>query len=312
MLNVRRFVKGADEPLWVEVLNSARKEREDWRTITVEELLADSERPSFDLGGRFIGELNGKAVGVVYAKVEKSSEDKKGFIRLDVVPEFRSCGIGASLVETALGELQARGMTCAQTWADFSEIERIELFERLHFRRIRVFSVMEMELAELPQNIGENQQVAIRNLRKELEDDVKLFNWLGNESYKEDLDYSPSTLEETRHFLLCDPYLKEKEVFFAELDGENIGCMGFGIDAKYNLEKQVQAGEVFVIGVLKAHRRKGIGARLMLHGLERLRAKGMTKAILGVENDNLTQAMRLYEKLGFRVKKREIILERDV
>ena len=312
MLNVRRFVKGADEPLWVEVLNSARKEREDWRTITVEELLADSERPSFDLGGRFIGELDGKAVGVVYAKVEKSSEDKKGFIRLDVVPEFRSCGIGASLVETALGELKARGMTCAQTWADFSEIERIELFESLHFRHIRVFSVMEMELAELPQNIGENQQVAIRTLRKELEDDIRLFNWLGNESYKEDLDYSPRTLEETRHFLFLDPYLQEKEVLFAVLDGESVGCVGVGIDEKLNLEKQTRTGEVFVIGVLKAHRRKGIGTELMLHGLERLKAKGMTKAILGVEDENVTQAMKLYEKVGFRIKKREVILEREV
>jgi len=312
MLSVRRFVKGADEPLWVDVLNAARKEREDWRTITVEELLADAKRPSFDFRGRFIAELDGKAVGIVHAKVDKMSEDKKGFIRLDVVPQFRGCGIETPLMETALRELKARDMTIAQTWADFSEKERIELFEGLHFRHVRVFSVMEMELAEPCQNTGENEQVAIRPLREELEDDIKLFNWLGNESYKEDLDYSPITLEETRHFLFCDPYLREKEVFFAVLKGESVGCIGVGIDEKYNLEKQVQAGEVFVIGVLKAHRRKGIGVRLMLHGLERLKAKGMTKAILGVEDNNPTQAIRLYEKLGFRVKKREIILERQV
>ena len=312
MLNIRRFVKGVDEPLWLEVLNAARKEREDWRAITVEDLLADAKRPSFDFEGRFIGELDGKAVGVVHGKVDKMSEDKKGFIRLDVVPEFRGCGIETPLMETALRELKARGMTIAQTWADFSEKERIELFESLHFRHIRVFSVMEMGLAELSQNVGENTQLAIRPLLKELEDDIKLFNWLGNESYKEDLDYSPITLEETRHFLFCDPYLKEKEVFCAVLDGESVGCVGVGMDEKYNLEKKVQAGEVFTIGVLKAHRRKGIGARLMLHGLERLRAKGMTKAILGVEDDNPTQAMRLYEKLGFSVKKRESILEREV
>ena len=312
MLSVRRFVEGVDEPLWVEVLNAARKEREDWRTITVEELLADAKRPSFDFEGRFIAELDGKVVGVVHAKVDKLSEDKKGFIRLDVVPEFRGCGIETSLMETALRELKARGMTSAQTWVDFSEKERIELFEGLHFRHVRVFSVMEMELAELSQNVGENKQVAIRPLRKELEDDIKLLNWLDNESFKEDLDYSPSTLEETRHFLFCDPYLREKEVFFAVLNGERVGCIGVGIDDKYNLEKKVHAGEIFTIGVLKAYRRRGIGARLMLHGLERLKAKGMTKAILGVEDNNPTQVIRLYEKLGFRVKKRDIILEREV
>ena len=146
MLNIRRFVKGADEPLWVEVLNAARKEREGWRAITVEELLADAKRPSFDFAGRFIGELDGKAVGIVHAKVDDLSEDKKGFVHFDVVPEFRSGEIETALVETALGALKARGMTIAQTWADLNERERIELLKGLHFRHIRVFSVMEMEL----------------------------------------------------------------------------------------------------------------------------------------------------------------------
>ena len=312
MLNIRRFVKGADEPLWIEVLNAARKEREDWRTITVEELLADSERPSFDFEGRFIGERDGKAVGIVHAKVDDFNEDKKGFVHFDVIPEFRGCEIETALIETALGELKARGMTIAQTWAYLSESKRIELLKNLHFRHARVFSVMEMELAVLSQNIGENTQVAIRPLCKEIEGDIELFNWLSNENYKEDLDYSPVSLEETRHFLFCDPYLQEKEILFAVLNGESVGCVGVGIDEKHNLEKSGQAGEVFTIGVLKEHRRKGIGTRLMLHGLERLNAKGMTKAVLGVENDNVTHAMRLYEKLGFRVKKREIILEREV
>jgi len=312
MLNIRRFVKGADEPLWVEVLNAARKEREDWRAITEEELIADAKRPSFDFEGRFIGELDGKAVGVVHAKVDKMSEDKKGFVHFDVVPEFRGCEIETALIETALGALKARGMTIAQTWVDSNERERIELLKGLHFRHVRLFSVMEMELAGVSQKIGENTQVAIRPLRKELEGDIQLFNWLSNENYKEDLDYCPITLEETHHFLFCDPYLKEKEILFAVLNGESLGCVGVGVDEKYNLEKKVQAGEVFTIGVLKAHRRKGIGARLMLHGLERLRAKGMTKAILGVEDDNPTQAIRLYEKLGFKVKRREVILEREV
>jgi mycothiol synthase len=312
MLNIRRFAKGADEPLWVEVLNAARKEREDWRAITKQELIADAKGPSFDFEGRFIGELDGKAVGIVHAKVDKSSEEKKGFIHLDIVPEFRSCGIETALIGTALGELGARGMTIAQTWADFSDKECIELLRGLHFRHVRLFSVMEMELVELPQNLGENKQVAVRPLRRELEDDIKLLNWLGNESYKEDLDYSPSTLEETRHFLFCAPYLSEKEGFFAELNGESVGCILICIDEKYNLEKKVRAGEVFTIGVLKEYRRKGIGTRLMLYGLEWLKAKGMTRAILGVEDDNPTQAMRLYDKLGFKVKRREVILEREV
>ena len=120
MLNMRRFVKDLDEPVWVEVLNAARKERKDWRAITVEELLLEEKRPNFDFEGRFIAELDGKPVGIVHANVDKLREDRKGFIHLGVTPEFHGSEIEQQLMETALRELGVRGMTTAQTWADSS------------------------------------------------------------------------------------------------------------------------------------------------------------------------------------------------
>jgi hypothetical protein len=82
MLNIRRFVKDADEPVWVEVSNASRKGREDWRAVTTEEmLLEEREDPSFDLEGRFIAELDRKPVGVVHANVDKFREERKGSIR---------------------------------------------------------------------------------------------------------------------------------------------------------------------------------------------------------------------------------------
>jgi len=115
VINARRFVQGVDEPVWVEVLNRAYRDREDWRAITAEEMLLDEKRPSFDAEGRFITELDGKPIGVVHANVDRFREDRKGFIRLGVAPE--SCGgeIEQQLLETALSELRARGMTVAQT-----------------------------------------------------------------------------------------------------------------------------------------------------------------------------------------------------
>jgi len=305
-------VKDVDEPVWVEVLNAAREEREDWRTITVEELLLEEKQPSFDFEGRFIAELDGKPVGIVHANVDKLREERKGFIRLSVTPEFGGGETEQQLMETALKELKARGMTTAQTEADSGEEKRIQLLEGLDFKRIRVSSSMEIDLANISQNIDENKQVTIRPLQKELEKDMKLLNSLDNESFKEHFNYRPGTLEELRYSLLFGPYLKEKEVFFALLNGESIGYIGVGIDEKYNLEKKVNAGHVFTIGVLKRYRKTGIGARLMLHGLETLKAKGMTKATLGVDDYNPTNALALYEKVGFRVKKKHFAFEREL
>jgi len=68
MLNIRQVEKGADEPVWVEILNAAYEEYESWwRGITVKEMLLAEKHPNFDFKGRFIAELDGKPVGLVHA-----------------------------------------------------------------------------------------------------------------------------------------------------------------------------------------------------------------------------------------------------
>ena len=312
MLNIRRFVRDVDERVWVQVLNAAYKERVDWRAVTVEEMLLDAKRPGFDFEGRFIAELGGKPVAAVHANVDEFRKDGKGFIRFGVIPEFRGRGIEQRLIEAALKELKLRGMTTAQAWVDSEKKDQIRIFEELDFKPVRVFSMMEMDLADVSQDIGENKQVTIRSLQKSLDEDIELFHWLDNESFKEHFNYRPNTLEETRYHILSNPYLREQEVFFAVLNDECVGYIGVVIDDKYNLEKKVKAGDIFTIGVLKTHRRTGIGARLMLHGLEILKAKGMTKAMLGVDDYNPTKALALYEKVGFRAKKKDFAFEREL
>jgi len=312
MLNVRRFVKGADEPTWIRVLNASRKDRDDWRAITLEELLLqEKEDPKFDPEGRFIAEFDGRPVGIVHANVDKLREERKGSIWLDVNPESRGRGIEHQLMETGLRELKVRDMTTAQALVDSSELDYVRALEGLGFRQVRVFSMMEMDLVNITHSIGENRQVAIRTLQKEREEDVELFTWLMNETFKEHFNSRRDTIEEVRHLLFSDQYFdKAKDIFFAELDGESVGYVGTGIDEKYNLEKNVQRVDIFTIGVLKKYRRRGVGARLMLHALQTFRDRGMTRATLGVDDYNATKAIRLYEKVGFKVKKKDLIFER--
>jgi len=312
MLDVRRFVQGVDEPIWVELLNLANRDHEEWRTITVEEFLVEERRPGFDPEGMLIAELNGRPVGSVHAHVDKLRGDAKGFIRFTVIPDFRGRGFEQQLIEVARTELKARGMTMAQTGVESKETDYVQLLEGLQFRRVRTFSMMEIDLAEVRRDIGENAQIEVRPIDKSMEEDIKLLNWLVNESFSEHFNFRPRTHEETRSNLLSHPYLKEQEIFFALLDGEGVGYVGVGIDEKYNLEKRVKAGDVFSIGVLKGHRGRGIATRLMLHGLEALQSKGMSKAMLGVDDDNTTDAMRVYDRIGFKVKKKYLVFEREL
>jgi ribosomal protein S18 acetylase RimI-like enzyme len=50
----------------------------------------------------------------------------------------------------------------------------------------------------------------------------------------------------------------------------------------------------------------------MLHGMNLLKAKGMTVAMLGVDDWNVTKAIRLYEKVGFKVAKKEVAYEKNM
>ena len=313
MLHIRPFVKSEDEPVWVEVLNAAFKEYEDWwRTITAEEMLREEKGPDFDPEGRFIVELDGKPVGTVHAHVDKLREEKKGFINdFCVTPEFRGRGVEEKLAELAINELKTRGMRIVQTWTGYKRNDRMGLLEKYGFRPVRTVSDMEIDLAHIPSHLGENTQVAIRSLRKNVENDIKLLNRLNNECFKEHPNYRPSTIEETRYSLLNDTKFREQEYFFATLINESVGYIGVGVDEKYNTEKNVKNGFILTIGVLKPYRRSRIGTRLMLQGLETIKAKGMTKAMLEVNDFNPTKAHKLYEKVGFQVVEKYLIYEKQ-
>ncbi len=312
MLHIRRFVHDSDEPVWVDILNAARRDDEDWRTITVDELRAEEKQPNFDFEGRFIAELDGRRVGIVHAFVDRLRTDGQGAIRFSLIPECWGRGVAEQLVETGLEELKARGMSTAQTWSPSADRDRILLLERFGFERVRVFSQMEIDLATVAPDAAANGEVAIRPLRLDVEEDIILFDWLGNESFKEHFNFRPHTVEETRNHLLNNPYLKQREFFFAALNGRDVGYVGVGIDEKYNLQRDTKAGEVTVIGVLKPYRKAGVGTVLMLHALENLKGKGMTRAVLGVDDDNLTKAMALYAKVGFSVKTKYFIHRRSL
>lgn len=313
-LDIRQFTRDVDEPAWVEVLNAAYKEYESWwRATTVEEMLLQEKGPNYDFEGRFIASINEKPVGIVHAHVDKLRKEKKGFIHtLCVVPEYRGHGVEEKLLELGINELKKRGMNSAQSWSDYKRDDRIQLLEANNFKTVRTESDMEMDLGSIPSNIGENLQAKITPVQKGVKKDIEMLNRLYNESFKDHFNYRPITIEELLHFWIENPRYSEQEFFFAEVNQERVGFVGLGIDEKLNIEKNIKAGLITVMGVLKPFRRKGIGTRLLLHVLERGKAKGMTKALLDVDDFNLTEAKKLYEKIGFNVVKKYLYYEKNL
>lgn len=82
-------------------------------------------------------------------------------------------------------------------------------------------------------------------------------------------------------------------------DGE---ALGYTIIRR---DPQASNGMIYDLFVFPAHRRRGVGERLLRAAMQRFRDEGCTWARLNVDLDN-TAAFRLYQRLGFRIMRHEM------
>ncbi len=80
--------------------------------------------------------------------------------------------------------------------------------------------------------------------------------------------------------------------FLAEREGRAVGFHWTKV------HEAGRVGEVYVLGVTPGAQGGGLGRALTLHGLQHLRATGLSEVLLYVEADN-APAVAVYERLGF-------------
>lgn len=136
--------------------------------------------------------------------------------------------------------------------------------------------------------------------------DEPLLHELGERSFADHWGHTPTRYEDWLHSFrsmgVGDPSL----CFIAEVDGASAGvaiCRPFD-------HGDPECGWVAVLGVLREHRRAGLGTALLTHALAEFQRRGRLRAGLGVDAESTTGAVRLYERAGMRVLWRWDIWER--
>jgi mycothiol synthase len=89
----------------------------------------------------------------------------------------------------------------------------------------------------------------------------------------------------------------DASLWFLALDGAEIA--GFALCGEH-YSGEPDFGWVELLGVRPGWRRRGLGEALLRHGLHELHARGFTRVGLGVDAENTTGAVRLYERVGMR------------
>jgi len=76
-------------------------------------------------------------------------------------------------------------------------------------------------------------------------------------------------------------------------------------------ENEPGLGWVRVLGVLPVYRQRGLGQALLRHAFAEFASRGLTAVGLGVDAENPTGAVRVYERAGMHVERTNLIFEKQ-
>jgi mycothiol synthase len=247
-----------------------------------------------------------------YAHVDVTDAVAGSAAEMAVHPAHRREGVGGALVSAALDESPDGRL---RLWAHGEHPAATALAHRLGFVRERVLFQMRRSLftpvpaPELPDG------VRIRPF--EVGRDEAAWLVVNNRAFADHPDQGRWTERDLK--------LREEEPWFdaagfllaeREADGALLGFHWTKVHGADRLEHGPDGhahepiGEVYVLGVDPDARGLRLGPALTLAGLRYLRARGLSQAMLYVDESN-SRAVRLYEALGFSRWSTDISFARD-
>jgi len=225
-----------------------------------------------------------------------------------VHPNWRRRGLGRRLLETLydraierLVEME-RGPIYFHGSSREVEKSRQALFEGFGMKPVRYH----VNLAR-PVNNGLPPVEVPKGFRLrtfEPERDLEEVWQVDNLAFRDHWGFAGFPLAEFQHWT-SQPHFRPDLWLLAEEEatGEVVGISLNKIDPDWIAQTGRQEGYVNTLAVLREHRQRGLGTALLAQSLRVLRQEGMEAAHLHADAENLTGAMRLYERLGFRVRK---------
>jgi mycothiol synthase len=175
-------------------------------------------------------------------------------------------------------------------------------YEEAGYEVVRHSYRMEIDLSDLPADQGLPDGVAIRPMR---EGEEEQFYEVQQQSFEDAWLHAREPYEQWQHWFLKDPSFDASLWFAAVSDGEIVGV------AICTVRQGVPGlGWVRILGVLRSHRRRGIGEALLRRAFAEFASRGYERVGLGVDAESPTGAVALYERAGMRVARTSIQLEK--
>ena len=254
----------------------------------------------------FLAERDGAVVG--YADIRRDQEGARFPIDIRVPPHARGEGVADTLLATAeeWARRNAKPVAVLRGYAAERDEEVRSALARAGYRLIRHSFFMHIDLPDDPEPPEWPEGITVRTYDPD-RDELAVYECT-EEAFADHWDFQPTPLERWRHFSIERADFDPSLWWLAEEDGE---LAGVSLNA-WHFSGDRTFGWVGTLGVRRPWRRRGLGLALLRHSFLDFKQRGATRVGLGVDAENTTGAVRLYERAGMHPVRRNDMFEKPL
>lgn len=318
-LTFRGFAGESDYPKMLAVIEASKQVDGVERTDTLEDIRRNySHLTNCDPNTEMLfAEINGEVIG--YHRVWWEAQADGAYI-YNVVgflhPDWRRQGLGTVMLQQAEARLRqiaaphpAAGGQFFQTWAAGTQLGLVALLESQGYRPARFFIEMTREIqlplpaAPLPPGL---------EVRPVTEAHYRAIFDAANEAFRDHWGFVEHTFEEEFPRWMEDPDFNPSLWKVAWAGNEVAGMVQNFVNQQENTEYQRQRGYTEGISVRRPWRKLGLARALLVESIAMFKDMGMTETALGVDAENLSGALKLYQNVGYQEVKRNMVFQKPL
>ena len=284
---------------------------------SISELQQKFNKPSLDKARdiRLWEDANGQLIGFAQLWISEPGEVIDGRLSFRVHPDARGGDVEA--VAIAWGEVRMREVSVMRSSpvklrssVRAEDGDRISVLTSCGFKADRYFFRMARSLSEpIPEpQFPEGFLLCQFPGEQDAEAWVEMFN----QSFIDDWNHHDLTVDRFKYNLAKPDYRNDLNLIAVADDGTFVSFCYCQISVEECDRTGRNEGWIACLGTRRGFRKMGLGRAMLLAGLHRLKAVGVATAILGVDTENSSGALRLYESVGFHNIRDSISYVKDV
>ncbi|MCC7361897.1 MAG: GNAT family N-acetyltransferase [Anaerolineales bacterium] len=260
---------------------------------------------------------------VAYARLytnPRPTEAARTYLDADVHPAQRGTSLEDALLDWVeqrasrrLAEVCAAsgftGLRLLRGRANMALAHEVTRLKRRAFQPVRYFYRMRRDLREPIPDLPQPAGLRLTTFAPELSEALRQAD---NEAFSDHWQHEEISEHDWRAFFVESSTFRP-DLTFVLFDGDQIAAFSFNrVDPEENARQGYTTGWINSLGTRRPWRKRGLASFLITHSFRAFQAAGLDYATLGVDAENPSGALGLYEGLGFVSFRRHAAFDKEL